>query len=358
MKVAFIEEKAPDLDRVGALLRVSASENRWANRGPLYQELAQALQQHAQIPVTSAIVPLANGGIALEAMARFFDQQAGQKQRWVASAFSFRNIGRGYFHDALLLDCDQNGLLDLEVCARLAPDSFDGLIVTNPFGMQRDFARYAEFARRTGKALLIDNAAGFHTDLPDWPWQSFSFHHTKPYGAGEGGAALVPREHAEAIYALVDYASDLGASAHWLGNGKISDFSCAFILDRLEKAEDWVPRYIEQRERMIDLACEVGLETLSAPQDGIPLTSLPFLSPVPLAESAIWDTQHLTLGKYYKPLRPLPQVSEIYARLVNVPCHPDLARKSDDEILDELDRLMGYPKAALHEARQLIRGTG
>jgi dTDP-4-amino-4,6-dideoxygalactose transaminase len=232
-------------------------------------------RDHAGSRRDAAIVPLANGGVALEAMARLLAVQAGERRRWVASAFSFRNIGRGYFHDAVFLDCDAEGLLDLEACSGLDPDSYDGLIVTNPFGMYLDFSRYADFAHRRGKALLIDNASGFHAALPDWPWQAFSLHHTKPYGFGEGGAALVPREHAEALYALVDYAADQGGSPHWLGNGKLSDVSSAFILERLERVGDWAPRYLEQRQRVVHLAERAGFSGLGAPQDGLPMTSLP-----------------------------------------------------------------------------------
>ena len=60
---------------------------------------------------------------------------------------------------------------------------------------------------------------------------------------GEGGAALVPMADAEAVYGLIDYASDLNGSPHWLENGKISDINCAFLIDRLERASDWLPRY-------------------------------------------------------------------------------------------------------------------
>jgi dTDP-4-amino-4,6-dideoxygalactose transaminase len=345
MAVSFVEAKAPDLRRVETLLAKSASVNHWANRGPLYHDLANALSDHAGSRRDAAIVPLANGGVALEAMARLLAVQAGERRRWVASAFSFRNIGRGYFHDAVFLDCDAEGLLDLEACSGLDPDSYDGLIVTNPFGMYLDFSRYADFAHRRGKALLIDNASGFHAALPDWPWQAFSLHHTKPYGFGEGGAALVPREHAEALYALVDYAADQGGSPHWLGNGKLSDVSSAFILERLERVGDWAPRYLEQRQRVVHLAERAGFSGLGAPQDGLPMTSLPLLAPTPVTEPSIRRARYVTLGKYYKPLRELPVLSELFERLVNVPCHPDVAGITDVQFLEEFDRLLETPEA-------------
>lgn len=339
MVVAFVEKKVPDLQRVATLLERSASVNRWANRGPLYNELAIAIAEHAKVGDGGAMVPLANGGVALEVMARFFSLRAGKQLRWIASAFSFRNLGRGYFHNVKFLDCDEEGLLDLDACARLDPDSFDGLIVTNPFGLHLDFTKFTSFARTLGKVMLIDNASGFHTDLPDWPWQAFSFHHTKPYGVGEGGAALVPREHASTIYSLVDYAPNLDGSPHWLGNGKISDLSCAFILERLERSRVWSVGYVQQRDRMIELASRIGFIPMSKPQTAVPLTSIPFLSRKRVSHEGIKNSRHMTLGKYYKPLCSLPRVNSLYARLVNVPCHPDVGGLKDAQIIEELDNL-------------------
>ena len=193
--------------------------------------------------------------------------------------------------------------------------------------------------------MLIDNASGFHANVADWPWQAFSFHHTKPYGVGEGGAALVPRGDAEALYALVDYASHHGGSPHWLGNGKISDVSCAFLLDRLERTGDWVPRYLEQRDRVGSLAERVRFSRLSDPQDGLPMTSLPVLAPWPVAENAIRLSKHMTLGNYYKPLSNLPVLTELFSRLVNVPCHPDVSQLSDSQIADEFGQILVESRA-------------
>ena len=69
--------------------------------------------------------------------------------------------------------------------------------------------------------------------MPDWPYQSFSLHHTKPYGAGEGGLFLSPRDEAEAIYALLNFGPFDDNCSVWLNNGKLSDIACAFQLDRL-----------------------------------------------------------------------------------------------------------------------------
>lgn len=336
MKLRFVEAKNPDIHRVSELLDECAEVNQWANRGPLYNRLRDQFSRHVSLPEGTELVPMANGGIALESIARLQSLRAGRKLRWVASAFSFWNLGRGYFHDVIFVDCDERGLLDLNQLKTIDRSSYDGIILTNPFGLFRDFAAYSTFAGEAGKHFIIDNASGIHTELPEWIWQAFSLHHTKPYGVGEGGLALVPADDAEEIYSLLNYGEEHHGSPNWLQNGKLSDLSCAFLIDRLERADEWVPGYLEQRARVADIARRLGMRLVSQPETDIPLTSLPLLAVENVPVEAIQRTSYMTLAKYYKPLREFPTVCDIYRRLVNVPCHTDMATLTDGQIESDL----------------------
>lgn len=341
-KISFVEAKRPDPVRITHLLKLSALANSWANRGPVYQLLAERYASHIRRPAGTAIVPLANGGVALEVMARRLAAKAGRPLRWVASAYSFQNLGRGYFSDIRFLDCDARGLLDIAELRALDPDEYDGIVLTNPFGLYAaSLTEFAAVARSRGKALIVDNAAGLHSDVAELPWQSFSLHHTKPYGAGEGGLALVPEDEAEAVYQLVNYAPDIETPEHWLQNGKLSDISAAYLLDRLDRFPEWGPPNLEQRERVMDIARACGLMPLAEPETDIPMTSLPFLSPGPIPAQAIEWTRHLTYAKYYRPLADLPGVCSLYSRLVNIPCHGDVAQLTDAELAADMMRCIG-----------------
>ena len=98
-KISFINNKLPDFDRVKELLDLAAKENMFANRGPLYRILADKFADHFRLDSTTTITPCANAGIALEGMARLLASQTGRNLKWVGSAFSFQNLGRGYFWD-------------------------------------------------------------------------------------------------------------------------------------------------------------------------------------------------------------------------------------------------------------------
>lgn len=337
--VAFVESKVPDAERISALLSICEGQNRWANRGPLYEALRQRYREFMNLGTGRDALPCANAGIALETMARWHDYKMGKRLRWVASAFSFHNIGRGYFSDAIIVDCDPNGMLNLDELQNLEPDSYDGIVVTNPFGLWTDFSTYDRFAKENDKAILLDNAAGVAQRIPGCAYQAFSLHHTKPFGVGEGGLAVIPTEEAEQIYALINYGQiPSGAEPYWFNNGKISDISCAYLLERLERYDEWKDLYGLQAERVTDLALRAGLGKLMDFAKRPIATSLPFLAEGVVSVERL-ENPLLVLAKYYKPLRSLPNVLSIFARMINVPSHPDVAGIPSKSLLSLLESI-------------------
>ncbi|MCF8467852.1 MAG: DegT/DnrJ/EryC1/StrS family aminotransferase [Sneathiella sp.] len=339
-KMPFVESKRPDMDYIAGLLEQCIQTNLWANRGPLYHLLADKYEKHMNVSDNLSITPCANGGIGLEAIAKFLEIKFTKPIRWVSSSFSFSNLGRGYFNDMQFVDCTDQGMLSLKELKKLDGSSFDGFIVTNVFGAWRDFGPYIDYARKTGKFMLIDNAAGLSERLPEWPYQSFSLHHTKPYGSGEGGLILSPKEEAESIYNLLNYVplTDV-EKKHWINNGKVSDIACAFQLERLGKCPEWKPRYLEQAARVTEIAAKAGLQPLFPVDGNIPATSLPFCASAPVQEDDIDNAKHLMLSKYYLPLADTPACMDIYSRLVNIPCHPNVALLTDEQLLEDFFRL-------------------
>jgi dTDP-4-amino-4,6-dideoxygalactose transaminase len=214
---------------------------------------------------------------------------------------------------------------------------YDGVILTNPFGLHTDFSRFIELQASSGVPLIIDNAAGIRPDIPDLPYQIFSLHHTKPFGAGEGGLIVVPDEDYELVLSLLEYTPIQEQHLpHWVTNGKISDLACAAHLVRLEAEPEWRPLYTMQATRIINIACSHGFKPLMAPS--LPLMSIPFIATNPVKQESL-QNDYMTLGKYYKPLAITPNCNELYKRLVNVPCHPDVAALSREQIDDVLEHL-------------------
>ena len=342
-RVKFVEAKPLDMALVTELLDECAAVNQWANFGPLYSRLVEEYAAHMSLGPDLALTPCANAGIALEMVARTLAADAGKPQlRWIGSAFSFKNLGRGYFTDMQILDCDDQGLLDLAALEAVPSDDYDGFIVTNPFGMASDFDRFIRFAEATGKKLVIDNAAGLDRSIPPWPWQVFSLHHTKPYGFGEGGLVLSPATAKDFLRLLINYDRIPDAPAYWLNNGKISDVACAFLIARLRTSGTWEQSYLEQRERINALFVVAGAVSLLPVEGAPPSNSLPVLFGQEIDEDKLGQAVlNVDIARQYPPLAPLPRVSGIYRQLINYPVHPDLNGLSDTQISQDIEMLLG-----------------
>ena len=186
-----------------------------------------------------------------------------------------------------MVDCDERGLLSLDELSRLPASEYDGIVLTNPFGLCRDVDRYTVFAEENGKVLIVDNAAGVRSDILPVAYQSLSLHHTKPYGVGEGGLVLLPAAAADELYQLLDYGTlPSGRAGSWLNNGKISEVACAFHLDRLERAPEWVPFYEMQARRIFHVCESAGLRLLLPVDHRTVATSAPFVAHEPVPEAA------------------------------------------------------------------------
>ncbi|MCA1935016.1 MAG: DegT/DnrJ/EryC1/StrS family aminotransferase [Asticcacaulis sp.] len=337
--IDFVENKSPDPEQIARFLSLSARANHWSNFGPVSSLLASALHEYAGLENSHLILPCANGTLALETLARLHEHKIGRPLHWCVPALSYFNVVRGYFAGSTVVDVDASARLSLDAVRNLPQDSYDGLVVTNPFGYFNDFSAYADFAAETGKLLLIDNAAGFSA-RPDTraPYQAFSAHQTKPFGLGEGGFILAPAEDEEALRQLIFHRHNgyrpLDASI----NAKLSDIAAAYILDRLYQAPAWAPVYELQAQRIASLALQAGFEMLG-PLPRRPLMGLPVLAPVDVPVERL-ENPHMVLRKVYAPLSAqAPGAHSLHRRLVNIPCHPGMARLERDLIIETLRSL-------------------
>ena len=332
-KVAFVEDKNLDYQRLERFLTLAKSHNQWANRGPAWSALGKAYHEFFECPQELDVIACANGGIALEALAQLHAMKAGKPFTWVVSAFGFANTGRGVFASARVIDCDEQGMMCLRSLSELDQESYDGIVVTNPFGLCQSLDAYAEFARKNNKAFIVDNAAGVKQKQFHHSYQAFSLHHTKPFGHGEGGLVIVPRTEAEEVLSLMEYTPlDTAHAPYWVGNGKISEMACSALLQRLETYPQWAHKYEMQSVRINAIAERAGLSELMPRQKNVIATSLPYLAAHEIVRERLQNS-HFALGHYYKPIQPLKNASDIFSRIVNIPSHPDMRYVDTDTIL-------------------------
>lgn len=331
----YIEEKSANMVKVAELLQESEAANHWANFGPVSRHIESEIAQMLKLDDKFKVVMCSSGTAALHGIVSLHETIAGKSLRWLTSSFGYYSSIQGPLQNAEIVDCDANAMLNLE---GLDPKDFDGFVVTNVFGQVDRLDEYYRYAATHGKIVVVDAAMAFGSHVHGAN-ECISFHHTKPWGFGEAGCALVAAEHENLFRSLICFGHETGQEINRrASNGKISDVACAFGLVRLREMAQRGAEYREQYRRIAKLGRAVGFEILSnvAAHPGIP-ASVPFVAP-----TAFENFKHpvLPTGRYYHPLADTPQAFDLYRRIVNVPCHPGLASLSDEMIENALRELI------------------
>lgn len=341
--VKFIENKAVDYAYLERTMERARRANHYTNFGPVARQLEQALAHLWLVPQERSVVFTSSATTALFALAGVHASHQGRKLRFATCSFGFMATNIGPLYDTILCDSDDRGMLDLTAITDEVCDSIDGLIVTNIFGLNRDLSAYRSYCKANDKALIIDNATGFGGfDRTKGYDEVVSFHHTKAWGVGEAGIAVIAAEDEALFRALVSFGT---GAAEWLrfyaSNAKISDFSAGLVLDRLERMPLWTASYRAQSKRITALAADAGLRSLSVAQDDEIHAHLPFQAARPVALPSQLQGAGLPIKKYYQPLDDCGQVANsVFSHNLCLPVHTGLAALSDAIISKAVKRAL------------------
>ena len=275
--IDFVEHtKTVDDAQVARLLDASRRANRWTNGGPVVAMLEAELSGRAN--TQGKLIACTNGTIALFALVEMHNLLAGRPLRWAVSSFGFACSRQGPLRDALVVDCDEHGLLDLTIL----PHDCEGVVFTNVFGTVPNVEPIRRAVEATGRVFICDSAGAF--DCCDHGVNEIiSLHHTKPWGFGEGGCAIIAPEHEVLFRSLIAFGANANERYH-ATNGKMSDIAAAYTLQWLRGTESRVPVYQEQYARLAAAGMRLGFKPLSGDghfHRGLP-QNLPMLAPVPV----------------------------------------------------------------------------
>lgn len=352
--IAFIENKVVDFERVHQILAPSRDQNHHANGGPASRILAQAVQILTQLPETREVVAVNNGTSALHLACGVHAAEAGKPHlRWVTSAFNFYSCLVGPLADGTLIDCDANGGFSLDALRAIPLDTYDGVIYTNIFAQQSNWDHVADYCREHEKYFVVDNATGLldrpkSSRQPDAPIESISAHHTKPWGFGEGGFVICSPQQAEVVHKLTNFGTGLPAvSAYGASNFKISDWSAAAIIDRLERFDIWAPAYHRQEQRYRDLINDSGLPIVAF-DAGLTPPKSPRAHFAMMAQKSIPildENGPITIKKYYPPLpkddlSAFPMTALIYDQIFSFSNAPEMRLVPDAALVQQIQRLL------------------
>lgn len=250
----------PDMPAAAALLpwleRIDA-QRRYANFGALACAFEDRLS--AQWAAPPEVVSTSSGTAALEVGIAALGIAAGSAA--LVPAFTFAATASAAIRnrlDVVFSDVAADSWqLTPAIAREVAKRRKLGLVIpVATFGCAVSAAAWDVFTQETGIPVLVDAAAAFgNQEIGTLTSCAFSFHATKPFGIGEGGA-FVTRERALARRArrLSNFGYENRVSHEAGTNAKLSEFAAAV---GLAQAERWAER--QQRRRGLWAAYHAAL---------------------------------------------------------------------------------------------------
>lgn len=236
----------------------------YSNFGPLWWMAADKLSEMSDrlaIPVTSGTEAVALAALATQIERGVLDYTPG------VEAFTFE-AGR-IAAERVMHIREPYGVC--EVMSHLPFNGQGVCIRTIPFGSLRSFTGKQFEAENT----VIDAAGGFGpgaftTNVRNDQAVAVSFHATKNFPIGEGGAVLLPKTWKRGGEAVVQ-AMNFGftqhrrqrITQHYATNAKLDEMRCAMLLAQLERADYFEARSARIRKHVLTLIANV--DQLRAP---------------------------------------------------------------------------------------------
>lgn len=327
--IQYVENKKIDWKNVNCYLEITKSSNQWSNGGPISKVLESWIENHLQLK-NKKIIAVNSGTSALHALVNMYNYLTDKKLKWITSAFSFPCCIQGPLMEATIVDCDEQGRLPLNNYA-----DYDGVIIHNPFGTcDNDYFDKINKCYND-KLIIVDSCTAIQSvrGIQD---EFVSLHHTKPWGFGEGGFAVVAPENEELLRSICNFGliGNYMNLSKFSNNYKISETSCAFALQRLIQINEIKKNQNEQYNRIVIIANNLNIKVMNV-CTGIPVcVPLVFENRVNLA-----GIEEVKLQKYYKPLANTKNAKSLYDRIVCFPCHREISKLTDVQIENILFKL-------------------
>jgi len=247
--IPFIRPNFPGTDEIRTDYAAILKSNHFTNFGPKEREFAAALARYIGQGVHVSTVNNATSGLilALQALCGFGDE----KKQVIMPSFTFAAGPEAavwtkhvpYFID---IDADtlQPSITQAEAYLASHKDKVAAILFCNILGVGADnIAKWEALAKRHGKPLIIDSAAGFGSTYDGaekvgarGDCEVFSFHATKPFSIGEGGAVVSrSKDTIDILNKLQNFGFGTNRDSEYIGmNGKLQEINAAIGLRQLE----------------------------------------------------------------------------------------------------------------------------
>jgi len=361
----FVPVLRPLLPRIEAITPYLALLDRsriYANRGELNNLLESRLTALFDGP-GACLTTAASGTAALQAAILAVAGRATEKKplcvvagyTFVATALAAEQCG----YRVHLIDIDQQSwALDPQRLAKHALlDRAGVVIVTAPYGRKVSQSAWVRFKERTGLPVVIDAAASLESlvdqseDVLGPIPLALSFHATKAFGVGEGGAIVCCDQRVFRLArAALNFGFDKVRETSVSGfNGKMSEYHAAIGLAELDGWPEKRANFRRVAEAYQQSAAARGVRIHVAPEVSSCYALFEAASDeearsaqTSLAQQRIdyrlWYGRGLHQEPYFKRVEcdSLPSVEALAPRLIGLPIAPDLPKSTVQRIVAAL----------------------
>jgi len=341
----WVPNKNIDNELVNKLFKKSIESNHFTNNGPNVHLLESFIRNKFNIENDKSVILVTNGAVGLHSITSGMQYTENNTIKWATQSFTFPPSAQSNLSSVEIIDIDRDGGIDLE----LINDDINGIIITNIFGNVVDIDKYTEWAKKNNKYIVFDNAATAYTFYKGKNCVNYgngcviSFHHTKPFGFGEGGAIIVDKKYETAIRCLNNFGIGL-TDKYWVkegNNNKMSDISAVYILQFLMNNFDKIVShhndlYNYVKEKMVKYDDKITTWKLfpSFHGDGVIVPSCLCLLfnnykdhiRIKLLENNIY------CRKYYYPLKNTKVACEIFDSILSISFTTETTKKDIDNI--------------------------
>jgi len=277
--IRYLRPELPSLDEVARYYALAEDARFYSNGGPCHQRLARRLAEY--VGGEAWCVPVANCTLGLiAALHEVCGPAAGARKLIAVPSFTFTATAcaiRWAGYEPLFVDVQADSWqLDpaaLEQAIERHEGAIAGVMGCSTFGTAAPSsvrAAWREVCGRRHLPLLLDSAAGFGAlDEFGRPLGSqgdteiFSFHATKPFAIGEGGAIFTSDpELAERLGRLINFGLDPDTRATAVPglNAKMSELHAATGLAMLDRFEDALGRRRATAERLRESVAHLPIQ--------------------------------------------------------------------------------------------------
>ncbi len=345
--IEWIGNKEIDSKVVNELLENSIKSRRFTNYGPNVSLLENIIKDKFKVSDEYSIIVVNNGSVAIHALTQSIALYSKMDIKWATQSFTFPPSAQGNLQDIEIVDIDNEGGLDL----KYIDNNVNGLIVTNVFGNVVDIDRYVDYCNTNNKFLIFDNAATSYTFYKNKNCVNYgdgctiSFHHTKPFGFGEGGAIIALNKYESIIRKLINFGIDGYDSSDrfynkYGNNHKMSDIAAVYIIQYLNNFDNIVLKYTKLYEYFKMKIINKKYKLFPSKHDNI---IIPACFPI-LFETYNDNikTNLLNNGifckKYYIPLKNTPVAMSFYNMILCIPCNMDMEISHIDKIINIIEK--------------------